>query len=207
MSGVARSGGSRWTGGPGDDGWEPVVVAPVCPRPVRVLVCAVLPPCCRERAAAGLPRRAGRRGRTGRGHGRRPRRHRPTDTGRCSSPSTSAVRFGTTSFTEVPCTSERAAARVSPATTARRADGPPCPATTDFVLHISEQRPPPTRTATGRCRRATPVCAICEPPHPGDPGGGGGPRTVVGDCVYSRATARSARPPATARGGHRRSSR
>jgi hypothetical protein len=23
-----------------------------------------------------------------------------------------------------------------------------------------------------------------EPPHPGDPGGGGGPRTIVGDCVY-----------------------
>ncbi len=21
-------------------------------------------------------------------------------------------------------------------------------------------------------------------PHPGDPGGGGGPRTIVGDCVY-----------------------
>jgi hypothetical protein len=23
-----------------------------------------------------------------------------------------------------------------------------------------------------------------ESPHPGDPGGGGGPRTIVGDCVY-----------------------
>jgi hypothetical protein len=23
-----------------------------------------------------------------------------------------------------------------------------------------------------------------QPPHPGDPGGGGGPRTIVGDCVY-----------------------
>jgi hypothetical protein len=23
-----------------------------------------------------------------------------------------------------------------------------------------------------------------EPPHPGDPGGGGGPLTIAGDCVY-----------------------
>ncbi|MCZ9346123.1 hypothetical protein NGM37_51245, partial [Streptomyces sp. TRM76130] len=23
-----------------------------------------------------------------------------------------------------------------------------------------------------------------QPPHPGDPGSGGGPRTIVGDCVY-----------------------
>jgi hypothetical protein len=24
-----------------------------------------------------------------------------------------------------------------------------------------------------------------DPPHPGDPGAGGGPRTVTGDCVYT----------------------
>src|SRR5690349_14073937 len=48
--------------------------------------------------------------------------------GECSS-------FGTTSFTEVPCTSERAAARVVARYDGVAADGPSCPATTDFVLH------------------------------------------------------------------------
>lgn len=47
--------------------------------------------------------------------------------------------FGKASFTEVPCTSERAAARVVARHDGTTAGGPPCPATTDFVLHISEQ--------------------------------------------------------------------
>jgi len=82
--------------------------------------------------------------------------------------------FGTTSFTEVPCTSERAAARVIARHDGTVADGTRCPATTDFVLHISARN-----SSQGyACMRDV------EPPHPGDPGGGGGPRTIVGDCVY-----------------------
>ncbi|MFJ5773497.1 hypothetical protein [Streptomyces sp. NPDC093094] len=84
--------------------------------------------------------------------------------GECSS-------FGTTHFTEVSCAGERAAARVVARHGGRAGGGPPCPGTTDFVLHIS-----PRGYA---CMRGL------QPPHPGDPGAGGGPRTVVGDCVYS----------------------
>jgi hypothetical protein len=87
--------------------------------------------------------------------------------GECSS-------FGTTSFTEVPCTSERAAARVIARHDGAPAGGTLCPATTDFVLHIRARN-----SVRGyACMRDL------EPPHPGDPGGGGGPRTIVGDCVY-----------------------
>lgn len=81
-------------------------------------------------------------------------------------------------FREVPCTSEKATARVIARYQGRyeglRAAGPACPAATDFVLHISER-------SAGRgyaCMRNL------EPPHPGDPGGGGGPHTVVGDCLH-----------------------
>lgn len=91
--------------------------------------------------------------------------------------------FGTAGFTEVPCTSERAAARVVARYDGSIADGPLCPGTTDFVLHISAQR-----TGGGTGAKTIPRGYACmrnlEPPHPGDPGGGGGPRTIVGDCVY-----------------------
>ncbi|MGW5663739.1 hypothetical protein ACWEWG_27240 [Streptomyces sp. NPDC003758] len=83
--------------------------------------------------------------------------------------------FGTTSFSEVPCTSERAAARVVARYDGDPVQGPACPATTDFVLHISP---------SGVVRRGYACMRNLEPPHPGDPGGGGGPRTIVGDCVY-----------------------
>ncbi|MFE9019018.1 hypothetical protein ACFYNL_10655 [Streptomyces sp. NPDC007808] len=92
--------------------------------------------------------------------------------------------FGTTSFTEVSCTGERAAARVVARHDGTVGDGPPCPGTTDFVLHISEQ----SRTSDEDGDGAVPQGYACmrnlTPPHPGDPGGGGGPRTIVGDCVY-----------------------
>ncbi|MEV5842813.1 hypothetical protein AB0M32_12670 [Streptomyces sp. NPDC051985] len=97
--------------------------------------------------------------------------------GECSS-------FGTASFTEVPCTSERAAARVVARYDGSVADGPPCPATTDFVLHISAQRASGDEDGDGTIPQGYACMRNLEPPHPGDPGGGGGPRTVVGDCVY-----------------------
>ncbi|OSC66186.1 hypothetical protein B5181_17580 [Streptomyces sp. 4F] len=92
--------------------------------------------------------------------------------------------FGTVSFTEVPCSSERAAARVVAREDGRAADGPPCPATTDFVLHISEQRPSADEDGDGAVPQGYACMRSLQPPHPGDPGGGGGPRTIVGDCVY-----------------------
>ncbi|MFS4094021.1 hypothetical protein [Streptomyces sp. AF1A] len=97
--------------------------------------------------------------------------------GECSSSGTSGV-------TEVPCTGERAAAKVVARYDGAADDGPLCPATTDFVLHIGGRR------ATGEAGDgAIPQGYACmrnlAPPHPGDPGAGGGPRTVPGDCVYS----------------------
>ncbi|MBA8978223.1 hypothetical protein BJ962_004749 [Streptomyces aureorectus] len=92
--------------------------------------------------------------------------------------------FGRTSFTEVSCTSERAAARVVARHDGTVRDGPRCPATTDFVLHISEQRPSFDEDGDGAVPRGYACMRHLQPPHPGDPGGGGGPRTIVGDCVY-----------------------
>jgi hypothetical protein len=92
--------------------------------------------------------------------------------------------FGKSSFTEVPCTSERAAARVVARHDGTTADGPPCPATTDFVLHISEQSQISDEDGDGAVPQGYACMRNLEPPHPGDPGGGGGPRTIVGDCVY-----------------------
>lgn len=93
--------------------------------------------------------------------------------------------FGTTAFTEVPCTSEKAAARVIARHDGKVDDGPQCPATTDFVLHISEQKPAADEDGDGAVPQGYACMRNLEDPHPGDPGGGGGPRTIVGDCVYS----------------------
>ncbi|MGC0340540.1 hypothetical protein RKD20_005574 [Streptomyces sp. SLBN-8D4] len=92
--------------------------------------------------------------------------------------------FGKTSFTEVPCSGERAAARVVARHDGTPADGPPCPATTDFVLHISEQSQISDEDGDGAVPQGYACMRNLQPPHPGDPGGGGGPRTIVGDCVY-----------------------
>lgn len=97
--------------------------------------------------------------------------------GECSS-------FGRTSFTEVSCAGERAAARVIARHDGTVREGPRCPATTDFVLHIGEQRPSPAGDGAGTVPRGYACMRHLQPPHPGDPGGGGGPRTIVGDCVY-----------------------
>ncbi|MFJ2261940.1 hypothetical protein ACIOKD_27005 [Streptomyces sp. NPDC087844] len=93
--------------------------------------------------------------------------------------------FGRESVTEVPCTSERAAARVIARHDGRAGGGQPCPATTDFVLHISERRPSADEDGDGTVPQGYACMRNLEPPHPGDPGGGAGPRTIVGDCVYS----------------------
>ncbi|MBP2050361.1 hypothetical protein J2Z21_003300 [Streptomyces griseochromogenes] len=97
--------------------------------------------------------------------------------GECSS-------FGTTSFTEVPCASERAAARVVARYDGTAADGPLCPSATDFVLHISEQRAQGDEDGDGAIPQGYACMRNLEPPHPGAPGAGGGPRTIPGDCVY-----------------------
>ncbi|MBT2387913.1 hypothetical protein J7E87_00380 [Streptomyces sp. ISL-1] len=110
---------------------------------------------------------------------------------------------------EVPCTSEKATARViaryegryagryeglgegqgegvgEGQGEGRPASGPGCPAATDFVLHISESRPADDEDGDGEVGRGYACMRNLEPPHPGDPGGGGGPLTVVGDCVYN----------------------
>jgi hypothetical protein len=100
---------------------------------------------------------------------------------------------GPTSFTEVPCTSERAAARVVARYDGAPAQGPACPATTDFVLHISP---------SGPVRRGYACMRNLEPPHPGDPGGGGGPRTIVGDCVYGAGRGEVRETACDGTGGH-----
>ncbi|MEU4036513.1 hypothetical protein [Streptomyces collinus] len=100
--------------------------------------------------------------------------------GACSS-------FGTTSSTEVPCAGERAAARVVARHDGAATGGPPCPPTTDFVLRISAQRPahdPGDEDGDGAIPQGYACMRNLEAPHPGDPGGGGGPRTIPGDCLY-----------------------
>ncbi|MFJ6697846.1 hypothetical protein ACIQM4_17500 [Streptomyces sp. NPDC091272] len=85
---------------------------------------------------------------------------------------------------EVSCASERAAARVSARHNGRAGSGPSCPATTDFVLHISQSRPGSDENGDGVVPLGYACMRNLTAPHPGDPGGGGGPHTVVGDCVY-----------------------
>ncbi len=92
--------------------------------------------------------------------------------------------FGTTSFTEVSCAGERAAARVVARHDGKVSEGPACPGTTDFVLHISAPGATHDEDGDGRVTQGYACMRKLQPPHPGDPGGGGGPRTIVGDCVY-----------------------
>ncbi|MBB4892268.1 hypothetical protein FHS39_001279 [Streptomyces olivoverticillatus] len=88
---------------------------------------------------------------------------------------------GGRAFREVDCASLQAAAGVLARYYGPQSGGPRCPDETDFVLHItavdagtSERDSPPEGYACMRNLR---------PPHPGDPGRGGGPLTVAGDCV------------------------
>ncbi|MFG2769288.1 hypothetical protein [Streptomyces sp. NPDC048350] len=88
-------------------------------------------------------------------------------------------------FREVPCTSEKAVARVTTRYQGAQSGGPTCPATTDFVLHVSESRPAADENGDGSVPRGYACMRNLEAPHPGDPGEGGGPHTIVGDCVSS----------------------
>ncbi|MBA2950405.1 hypothetical protein [Streptomyces himalayensis] len=92
---------------------------------------------------------------------------------------------GRETFTEVSCTSEKAAARVVARYDGSVSEGPTCPERTDFVLHISENSPALDEDGDGTVPQGYACMRNLEAPHPGDPGGGGGPRTIVGDCVYS----------------------
>lgn len=85
---------------------------------------------------------------------------------------------------EVSCTSEKSVARVTARYEGRSTAGPACPADTDFVLHISDSRRSADEDGDGEVGQGYACMRNLEPPHPGDPGGGGGPHTVVGDCVY-----------------------
>ncbi|MFI6469335.1 hypothetical protein ACIBL5_03570 [Streptomyces sp. NPDC050516] len=93
----------------------------------------------------------------------------------------------TKDFHEVPCTSERAVAKVL----ARRDGAVPkgaavdCPLYTDFVLYVAESVPSAAASGDGSVSRGYACMRNLESPHPGDPGMGGGPYTVVGDCVYA----------------------
>ncbi|GAA2089924.1 hypothetical protein GCM10009801_54530 [Streptomyces albiaxialis] len=95
---------------------------------------------------------------------------------------------------EVGCGTERAGAKVLARHEGSAAKGPRCPERTDYVLHISERRPESDEDgedgesdedSAGPLPRGYACMRNLEAPHPGDPGGGGGARTIVGDCVYT----------------------
>lgn len=87
-------------------------------------------------------------------------------------------------YHEAGCSDPAASARVlsrlygllppSPTPSALARAGDRCPEDTDFVLTVSAGRP-----QGYACMRNL------DAPHPGDPGAGGGPRTITGDCVYA----------------------
>ncbi|MFH8288650.1 hypothetical protein [Streptomyces sp. NPDC018059] len=121
---------------------------------------------------------------SGRADDQTPAASRPTGSGAVFLAVGECGSRGRETFTEVPCTSERAAARVVARHDVRAGQRPSCPARTDFVLHISESGPVVDEDGDGTVPRGHACMRNLEPPHPGDPGEGGGPRTVVGDCVY-----------------------
>lgn len=85
---------------------------------------------------------------------------------------------------EVRCSADGAAARVLARHVGGREPGAVCPAATDFLLRVSESRPAADEDGDGVVTRGYACMRNLQAPHPGDPGRGGGPHTVVGDCVY-----------------------
>ncbi|WP_335937113.1 hypothetical protein [Streptomyces sp. PTD5-9] len=88
-------------------------------------------------------------------------------------------------YLEVPCDDARATAQVTLRLESGSADPfseTVCAPHTDFVINVPVSLALLEDQATGAgyaCMRNL------RPPHPGDPGGGGGPRIEVGDCVHS----------------------
>ncbi|MFB6894175.1 hypothetical protein ACFCX4_33250 [Kitasatospora sp. NPDC056327] len=63
--------------------------------------------------------------------------------------------------------------------------GTDCEDTTDLVLDLGRNLAQATGTETAGDGRGAYACLRnLKPPHPSDPGMGGGPRIIVGDCVY-----------------------
>ncbi|MEU6393108.1 hypothetical protein [Streptomyces sp. NPDC046939] len=117
-----------------------------------------------------------------------------------------AVR-GRTGFGEAGCGSGHAVARVVARHEGDTANGPACPARTDFVLRVSETRATPDGHAAdengdGKVTRGYACMRNLRPPHPGDPGAGGGPRTIVGDCVYATGRGQVRETACDGSGGH-----
>ncbi|MFI9718147.1 hypothetical protein ACIHFE_00600 [Streptomyces sp. NPDC052396] len=85
--------------------------------------------------------------------------------------------------TQLDCADPRAVARVLARYNGPPDSGPRCPADTDFVLRLSAVNAGDSEDLSApegyACMRGL------HPPHPGDPGMGGGPLTVLGDCVYT----------------------
>ncbi|MEV6108510.1 hypothetical protein AB0M28_27965 [Streptomyces sp. NPDC051940] len=95
------------------------------------------------------------------------------DAGECST-------RGRSGFAEVSCTSERAYARVTARYHGDRESGARCAEVTDFILDLTQH----TAGKTGSDPDGYACMRKLDAPHPGDPGAGGGPYTVLGDCVH-----------------------
>ncbi|MFY1678614.1 MULTISPECIES: hypothetical protein [unclassified Streptomyces] len=106
------------------------------------------------------------------------------DRGECGAPT------GTNGFAEASCAGGRATALVLARYEGRARAGPACPTDTDFILHLSARSPSLDEDGDGSVPRGYACMRNLRPPHPGDPGGGGGPHTVVGDCVHESAEGR-----------------
>ncbi|MEV5592633.1 hypothetical protein [Streptomyces sp. NPDC052496] len=143
---------------------------------VVALLLVALPACQRESGSSGNGSPAGGNGGATTAS--------PSPSATFLAPGTCSTR-GRTVFHQVSCRSEKAAALVLARYDGPRAQGPLCPERTDFVLHISEHRPDSDENGDGAVPQGYACMRNLEAPHPGDPGGGGGPRTVVGDCVRS----------------------
>lgn len=119
----------------------------------------------------------------------------PSPSGTFLATGSCAARVGTT-YRQVACDDPTAWARVTTRRLSGDAAAPDCPATTDFVLTVdgsgaaSQPSAPTTPSVPSTAVRSAGngggyACLRgLKGPHPGDPGGGGGPYTVVGDCVY-----------------------